>query len=84
MVTADESTVVSKPVPDAIVVEDGQSDGSFPDPPCADESDWGKVFCETNDHLDQLVTSKAGPWWRGRGLSRCSRIGYRTLNSLTV
>ena len=70
LIAADEPTAVSKPLPDSIAVEDGQSDRRFPDPSCTDESDWSEVFCETNDLFDQLVASKTGPWWRGRGLSR--------------
>jgi len=52
LVATDEPTVVSEPFPDAIVVEDGQRDGCFPNPPCADESDWSEVFRETNEVLN--------------------------------
>ena len=84
LVATDEPTMVSKPLPDAVMVEDGQSDGRFPDPPCANESDWNEAFCETNNLLDQLLTSKAGPWRRGRELSRCGRFGHGMLDSLTI
>ena len=43
LVAADESTVVSKLFLDAIVVEDGQSDGRLPDPPWADESNRSEI-----------------------------------------
>ena len=66
LVAADKSTVVPKPRLDAIVVEDGQSDGRFPNAAWTDQSDWGKVFYEANDPVDQLVASKTGSWWRGR------------------
>ena len=52
LVTTDEPTVVSEPFLDSVVVEDSQSDGRFPDPPCADESDWSEIFCEVDDLLD--------------------------------
>ena len=62
LVATDEPTVVSKPFLDPIVVEDGQSDGGFPDPSWTDESDWSEGFCEANDLLDQLVATKTGSW----------------------
>ena len=52
LVAGNKSTVVSKAFLDAIVVEDGQSDGRFPDPARADESDRSEVFGEVNDLLD--------------------------------
>jgi hypothetical protein len=66
LVATDESTVIAKPGLDAIVVKDGESDGCFPDPPCANEGDGFEVFGETNELLDQLVASETGPGWRGR------------------
>ena len=44
LVATDEPTVVPKPLPDAIVMEDDQSDRRFPDSPCANESDRSEVF----------------------------------------
>ena len=70
LVTADKSTVVSKSSLDVIVVEDGQSDGRFPDPAWTDQSEWSEVFSETNDSLNQIVAPETGPWWRGRQFSR--------------
>jgi len=52
LVATDEPTVVSEQFPDATVVEDDESDSRFPDPPCADESDWSEIFRETNEILD--------------------------------
>ena len=73
LVATDEPAVISKPLLDSIVMEDGQSDGCFPNPPWTDESDWSEIFCEANDLLDQVVTSKTGsrPW--GRWLSKYAR-----------
>ena len=70
LVAADESTFVTEPLPDTIVMEDGESDGSFSNPPWTNESNWSEVFSEINDFFDQLGTSEAGPRWRGRRFSR--------------
>ena len=70
LIAADESTFVSKSLLDVVVVKDGQGDGRFPDPPWTNESNWGEVVCITNYPLDQAITTKAGPWWRGREFSR--------------
>ena len=69
LVASDEPTVISEPFLDAIVVEDRQSDGRFPNPSCTDESDWGQVVCETDDLPDQLVAPETGPRWWGRQFS---------------
>ena len=52
LVATNKPTLVSKTFLDAIVVEDSQSDGRFPDPTWTDESDWREVFGEVNDLLD--------------------------------
>ena len=70
LVTADEPAVVAEPLLNSIVVEDGQRDGGFSDPPGTDESDWMKVFNEMDYLLDQLIASKEGSWWWRHGLSR--------------
>jgi len=66
LVATNKPTIVSKPFLDAVVMEDSQSDRRFPDPPCADESDWLEVFCEADDLRDQLVASNTGPRRRRR------------------
>ena len=66
LIAADESTLVTKTLLGAIVMEDGESDGGFSDSPWTDESDWSEIFSEINDLFDQLVTSKTGPRWWGR------------------
>ena len=58
LVATDEPTVVAKPFLDAIVVEDGQSDGCLPYPTCTEESDGCKVVHEIDNLLDQFVASK--------------------------
>ena len=78
LVATEESTVLAKLLLDPIVVEDGQSDRGLPDPPCADEGDWSEVSRETNDLVNQLVASKAGPRRWGRGFSgSAGSINYR-------
>jgi len=76
LVATDKPTVGSKSFLDAIVVEDGESDGRFPNPPCADESDWSEIFCEANDLLDQILASETSPWWWGRRFSEDSGCKY--------
>ena len=66
LIATDESTLVTKMLLDAIVMEDDESDGSFSDSPWTDESDRSEVFSEIDDLFDQLGTSKTGPRWRGR------------------
>ena len=66
LITTDESTVITKPVLDAIVVEDGESDRGFSNTPCANESNGFEVLCETNDLLDEVVASETGPERWGR------------------
>ena len=74
LVATDEPTIVSKPLLDAIVVEDSQGDRCFPDPPWSDESDRSEISCKANNLLDQLVTSKTSPQWQGRQFSRRDTI----------
>jgi len=66
LVTANESAVVTESLSDTIVVEDSQSDGRLPDPADTNESDGCEVFGQTDDLLDQLVTSETDPRRRGR------------------
>lgn len=42
-------------------MEDRQRNGCLANSASAYESDWGKVFRETNNSSNQLVTSKTGP-----------------------
>ena len=70
LVATDESTVVAKPFLDLIVVEDGQGNRRFPNPPWTDEGDWSRVFCEANDLLNELVAPEKIPRRRGRRFSK--------------
>ena len=84
LVATDEPTIVSEPLFDAIVVEDGQSDRGFPNPPCTNESNWSEGFCEVNNLLDQLVASEtcSSRWeW---GFSRHARCRYKILGQLAA
>ena len=69
LVATDETTLVSEPLPDTIVVKDSEGDGRFSDSPCTDESHWSEGFCETDNLLDQFVTSETSSRWRGRHFS---------------
>ena len=70
LVAADESTLVTEMLLDAIVMEDDESDRSFSDSPWTDESDRSEDFSEIDDLFDQLGTSETGPRRRGRRFSR--------------
>ena len=70
LVTADESTIVAKPLLDAIVVEDREGNRCFSDPPCTYESDGFKFLNEPENPFDQSVASNTGPGWWGRWFSR--------------
>jgi hypothetical protein len=61
LVTAEESTIVAKPLLDPVVMENGQGDGGFADSSSTNESDWNKLFSEINYLLDQLVASEECP-----------------------
>ena len=66
LIATHEPTVIAILVFDARVVEDGESDRCLPDPPCTDESDGLEIFGNSNNPLNEIVTSKTGPWRRGR------------------
>ena len=74
LVASDEPTVFAKPLLDAMVVEDCQSDECLSDSSRTDESDGCEAADKINDLLDQFVASEYGPWWRGRGFPR--RAGF--------
>ena len=84
LIAADESTVVSETLLDTIVMEDGESDGSFSNSPWTDEGNWSEVFSEIDDLLDQLATSETGPWRRRRQLSRYTRCEFKPVDSLVA
>ena len=66
LVATDESPVITKPFLDAIVVEDGQGNGRFPNATSTDESDWTKILRKGNDAFDEFVASETGPGRWGR------------------
>jgi len=73
LVATDEPTVTAKSLSDPIVAEDGQSGGCLADSTGTDECNWDEVHCEIDDLFDQLVASKEGFRWWGRGFSRYTR-----------
>ena len=52
LITTDEPTLVTKTSLDAVVVEDGQGDGSLSNSASTDESDRSEVFRESNNPLN--------------------------------
>ena len=63
LIASDESTIRSEPSLDAIVMEDGESDGRLADPASTNESYRGQVFCQIDNLLDQPVASEEDPRW---------------------
>jgi len=51
-ITADEPTVVAKPLFDPIVMENSQGDRGLADSARANESDWDEVLGEIDNLLD--------------------------------
>ena len=78
LVAANESTVNTESLFDAIVMEDLQNDRGFPDPPGTDESNGSEVFGHIDDPVDQLVTAKTGPRCRWRGFARNAKWKCKT------
>ena len=66
LVTSNEPAVFTESLLDKIVVEDSKRDGRLANSASTNESEWGVVFCQTDNLLDQLVSSKKGPRWRWR------------------
>ena len=52
LITTDESPVIAVLVLNAMVMENSEGDGRFPNPPCTNESDGFKVFSETDNLFD--------------------------------
>jgi len=61
LVATDEPAVGPEPFFDAIVVEDGQGDGCFSNPPCTNESDRSEMFREADDLFNQILASETSP-----------------------
>ena len=84
LVATDEPTIGSEPFLDAVVVEDCQSNGRFPDPPYTDKSDWREMFCEANDLPDQIFASEANSRRRRRWFPKCTGRKYEVLDPSVV
>ena len=74
-ITANESTVLAKPLLDPVVVEDRQGNRGLADSPSTNQGDRGKLLGEIDYLLDQLVASKERPWGRRRRFSWYARFG---------
>ena len=59
-VNSDEPMILAKPLLDAIVMEDGQSDEHLADPANTDRSDRGETFRKSDDLVDQIVATETG------------------------
>ena len=80
LIAANESATLAKPLFDASVVEDSQDSRCFSNSTHTNQSDWDEVFCESNNLVDQFITSKDGPRrWRWR-FPRYARYEYKTVD----
>ena len=66
LIARNEPTVITKPLFNALIVEDGQDEGRFTDAASTDQSDGGEALSEMNDPVNQFVASKEEPRWRRR------------------
>ena len=66
------------------MMEDGHSNGRLADSTGTNESDGCEVFGQTDDLLDQLVTSETSPRGRGRRFAKCARTKYKIMDLLVV
>jgi len=81
LVAANESTVMTKPLLDPVVVENGQGDGGLADSTSTDESDWNKLLGEIDYLLDQLVASEESPRSQGCRFSGDARFTCKMIGS---
>jgi len=75
LITPDKSTVMTKPLLDPVVVEDGQGDRGLANPPSTNQGDRGKILGEIDYLLDQLVAAEERPWGQGWRFSGYARFG---------
>ena len=61
-----------------------QSDGRPADSAGTNEGDWGRIFRETNDPLDQFAASETGPRCRRRRFTRQAGHQCKRLRSLAI
>ena len=57
LIAKNESTIITEPFLDAVVVEDSEGNGCFSNPTCPDESDGFHIFNVSDDLLDELFAS---------------------------
>ena len=84
LVAADEPAAIAKPLFDAIVMQNGQSDGCLANSAGTNERDWSEVLHQTNDLLDQLVAPIEDPGWWGWGFTRYASRRCQILDPLVV
>ena len=66
LIAPDESAVLAKSFFDAVMVEDCEGDGCFPNPACPNESDGLEFFGYSDEFLNQFLASETVPRCRGR------------------
>ena len=74
LIATNESSVVAKAYFDPIMVENGESNRCFPDPPGADESDGLEIFSEPDNLLDKPIATETVPRRWGRQFTKQSAM----------
>ena len=83
-VTANKSAVMTEPLLDPVVMENGQGDRGFADSTNTDERDWGEVLSEVDYLLDQPVASEERPRWQRWGFPRHATFKCKTADPSIV
>ena len=84
LVARNEATVVAKSLFDAIVMKNGQCDGSLANPTGTNESDRGDVLYESDYFLNQLVACEEDPGWWMWQFREYARCKCKTLNPFMI
>ena len=84
LVARNEPTVTTKPLFDALIVEDGKDDGCLAYSVGADQSDGGEALGRMNDSLNQLVAPKEESRWRRRKFPKFTRCKSKTSGMLVT
>ena len=77
-------SVVAESLSDAMVMEDSESDGRLADSTRASESDGCEVFGQTDNLVNQFVTSETGPWHRGGRFTERAENKYKMIDPSVI
>ena len=84
LVASDELSILPKLLLDAMVMKNSQSDGCLATSTGTDKGSGSKVFHQSNDLFNQLITSKTGPQCRWWWFTRYGGCKHKRLCSLEI